>query len=53
MLKLDAFAAILNVAAGFAFFFVHLVGAVEHTLMVVVRGSDSNARWSQSLTASA
>ena len=35
MLKLDVLMAAANVAAGFAFFFQHLVGLVEHTAMVV------------------
>ena len=43
MLKLDAFTAVLNVAAGFAFFFQHLVGAVEHSLMIV--GIVGNMVW--------
>ena len=35
ILKLDTLMAILNVAAGFAFFFQHLVGVFEHTAMIV------------------
>ena len=43
LLKLDAFAAICNLVAGFAFFFQHLVGAVEVGLMII--GIVGNAFW--------
>ena len=43
MLKLDAYVSILNVAAGFAFFFRHLVGPLEHGLMIV--GIAGNMVW--------
>ena len=43
MLKLDMLMAMLNVAAGFAFFFQHLVGILEYTLMV--GGIGCNMLW--------